>query len=95
MSKLIFPSNRYHKEHGSKVIESQEEHDEHEADGWVQSPADFDKAEEPIDPDDNSGDDDLSKKSAKELKTILTEMGCPEEETKGKSKADLIKMIEG
>lgn len=46
MSKLIFPSWRYHKTLGSKIIHSEDEHHSHKKDGWVESPAHFE--EKPI-----------------------------------------------
>lgn len=106
----VYPSYRYHKEHGSKIIHSDEEHEEHSENGWVDSPAKVNDAptanenENPegeegksdsSDIDENVLDADLSGKSVKELKAILKKMGCPDEELKGKDMAELIHLIQG
>lgn len=48
--KQVFPSWRYHKTEGSKIVYSKDESDWHEKKGWAETPAEFEPKEEKYEP---------------------------------------------
>lgn len=76
----VYPSWRYHKELGSKIVESEAE-DLKLDEGWVDTPAKFESVEE------------VAKLSEKELVDLNKDSGLKESTLKRRTKKQLAQMI--
>lgn len=76
-NKQVFPSWRYHKTEGAKIVHSKEESDWHEKKGWAETPAAFEPKEEKFEP---KTSESVSTESAPD---DGSENGLPKKYTKG------------
>lgn len=75
MSTRVYPSVRYHKEHGSVVINNEAQHEKLDAEGWADTPAAFN-------PPESEKQETPKEKLARELSELESETEqVPEEDS--------------